>query len=143
MSEGRSSRTGDVHAVIHDIEVFDIHEPGDSGTEGGCFCYEVTATVGHVGSRGGDHFIVRVCSPKYVANHWQEVKGMWGLVPMVKGDGEVVSGTGLWLTEQWDEDAVTEAIRALVARSSPGSTWAEIGARIGRSTTWEFEYYRD
>jgi hypothetical protein len=87
--------------------------------------------VGPPDAPGEESFDVIVCSPEWLAGACGKAGGIYDARHHV-----VVS------FEDFDQRALRAWLSARV-RAVESTTWAEIGARLGRLGYWEFEDYRD
>jgi hypothetical protein len=102
------------------------------------FGVEVQILAGTADDVGTDAFEVTVCSPRWLASHWEEA--LQGFVEKLPGG--VVPGRHFWFMQRWDPQGFQQALDRAVAKSAAGS-WEEIANRLGRYLPWEFDYGYD
>jgi hypothetical protein len=83
--------------------------------------------VGPAGGVGEESFDIVVCSPRWFAD--------------VLADGEIRTGRHHLFMLRFDWDA-TEAFLRSEIESYEADNWEELGERIGRLGSWEFEDYQ-
>ena len=102
------------------------------------FGIEIQILAGTAEDRAGDAFEVTVCSPRWLATHWEEA--LEGFVEKLPGG--VVPGRHFWFMQRWDPHGFQQSLDRVLDKSAAGS-WDEIANRLGRYLPWEFDYQYD
>jgi hypothetical protein len=101
------------------------------------FAIHVQALIGTADSDPGDLFDVLVCSPTWLAQHFDQT-----LLVDRLSEGTVLLGRHYWLMERWDYRAVERAIDQLVGGAT-GPSWSGLANWLDRYMPWEYSYVHD
>ena len=107
-----------------ELRSLDYFESDLSSFEGDAFRVIVTATIGAVGERGGDDFILEVCSPAWLRSALETE--------------EVVSGQYRLIMAEFDFPALERFVAKRVGQTK-GPDWDSIAKKLGAWARWEFE----
>jgi hypothetical protein len=115
-----------VRARVRSISTLDI---ADQTPEDPAVAYVgVTVGVGPADGPGEEYFHVDVVTPEALKQRL--------------GDGELLIGRHLVITNRFDWRSVTEFLTARF-EAPEAASWAELGVKLGRIGYWEFEDYRE
>ena len=106
-----------------DVAELSAYVPADPGN----FAFLLQVMVGPVGQDAEESFDVVVCTPRWISSHL--------------GPEEILVGLHHLVVATYDYGRLERFLRRRVSECG-GTTWNEIGARIGRLGRWEFDDYK-
>ena len=84
-------------------------------------------TVGPADSAGSELFYLTVCTPRWLARASEKDGFVWGQHHLI--------------VPEYNLKRITEIVTNFVERCS-GDSWAEVGTKLARIASWEYEDYR-
>lgn len=112
---------------FHSPDVYDLSNfvPDD----GEKFAFLLQVMVGPEGEEGEESFDIEVCTPKWLAETYDQ--------------NEVVFGRHRLIVFKYDFEKISSAIRKYIGDHCTGDTWEEVAEKIARIGHWEFEDYTE
>jgi len=95
--------------------------------------------IGLEGSNGADIFYLSVCTPRWFK---ENVMTSCPSDPTHETVQRTAFGRHYLFVHSYDEGEIRKAVEEIVD-SAIGETWEEIGTRLSRFFSWEFEDYND
>lgn len=110
---------------LHSPDIFDLekYRPEDSES----FCFLLQAFVGPKGEEGEESFDIEVCTPKWLATHFDS--------------DEVTIGQHYLIVREFNYKKISSAIEKFLNHCS-GEDWKEVAGKVSRLGRWEFEDYQ-
>ena len=100
----------------------DFHPEGPDN-----FSIWATAHVGPVGATSADLFQIEICTPRYLAHK-------------VSSEGPTL-GRHMLIVLTYDAALIRSTLERYI-ETCVGADWAEVGAKVARIGSWEFEDYQ-
>jgi hypothetical protein len=106
--------------------------------------------LGTAGEEGSDRFDFYVCSPRWLADHFQHVAEKYVTEPAPGGQGrprpdsEPVAffSQGMVLMSEWSEERFRALLNDICVRFV-GPDWPTVASRLNRYLLWEYDYKYD
>jgi len=103
------------------------------------FGISVMALVGSTDAPDADSFDFFVCSPSWLAEHFDEPLGQ---APRTAEPDGLHFGNRLVLMRRWDYAVLRKAITDL-CEAFEAADWGTLASRIARTIPWEYDYRYD
>lgn len=144
---------------VHSVFIYADTGPGWAPADPGHFHVDGTVFVGPAADGPSDAFDFELCTPSWLAEHFDDraassppppqVPGPEPTPPVQRGVGRwwfgehrVLFGRGLILVRRWDRELIERAIGEAFADLA-GPTWPLAADRAGRLLPWEYDYRHD